>query len=111
MENLRRLLFALSVFVLTALLFSWWRQGREGYGVLNLLKSEKPGPVALTTPQKPKIALDELPLLSRLNDEFAKISAAVLPSVVSVTTKTVRPGQMSWHPFYGLIGQRAQVVL
>lgn len=110
MENLRRLLFALSVFVLAALLFAWWRHGREGYGVLNLLKSEKPGPAALTTPKKPKIALDELPLLSRLNDEFARISAAVLPSVVSVTTKTVRQGQMSWHPFYGLIGQRAQIV-
>ena len=110
MENLRRLLFALFVFVLAALLFSWWRQGREGYGVGNLLKSEKPGPVALTPPKKPKIALDELPLLSRLNDEFAKISAVVLPSVVSVTTKTVKQGQMSWHPLYGLARQSAQIV-
>ncbi|OYW77577.1 MAG: hypothetical protein B7Z37_03220 [Verrucomicrobia bacterium 12-59-8] len=110
MENLRRLLFALSVFVLAALLFAWWRHGREGYGVLNLLQSEKPGPAALTTPQKPKISPDELPLLSRLNDEFARISAAVLPSVVSVTTKTVRPGQRSWHPFYGFVGQRDQIV-
>jgi serine protease Do len=110
MENLRRLLFALFMFVLAALLFAWWRHGQEGYGVLNLLKSEKPGPPALTTPQKPKIALDELPLLSRLNEEFAKLSAAVLPTVVSVTTQTVRPGQMSWHPFYGLIGQREQIV-
>lgn len=111
MENLRRLLFALFVFVVAALIFAWWRQGREGYGVINLLKSEKPGPVALTTPQKPKMALDELPLLSRLNDEFAKISAAVLPSVVSVTSKTVRPGQKIWHPLFGFIGQqRDQIV-
>ncbi|MDB6004063.1 MAG: hypothetical protein JWR15_1050 [Prosthecobacter sp.] len=111
MENLRRLLFALFVFVVAALIFAWWRQGREGYGVINLLKSEKPGPVALTPPQKPKMALDELPLLSRLNDEFAKISAAVLPSVVSVTSKTVRPGQKIWHPLFGFIGQqRDQVV-
>ena len=56
MENLRRLLFALSVFVLAALLLAWWRHGREGYGVLNLLKGEKPGPTALTPPKKPKIA-------------------------------------------------------
>ncbi|MFC5456575.1 S1C family serine protease [Prosthecobacter fluviatilis] len=111
MENLRRLLFAFSVFVLAALIFAWWRHGREGgYGVINLLKGEKPGPAALTMPKKPKIAPDELPLLSRLNDEFAKISAVVLPSVVSVTTKTVRPGPMSWHPLYGLIGQREQIV-
>jgi len=110
MENLRRLLFALSVFVLAALLFAWWRHGREGYGVLNLLKSEKPGPAALTSPQKPKIAAEELPLLSRLNDEFAKISAAVLPSVVSVTTKAVRPRPKSYHPIYGFIGPGAQIV-
>lgn len=110
MENLRRLLFAIFVFALAAILFSWWRQGREGYGVLNLLQGEKPSPAALTPAKGPKVALDELPLMSRLNDEFAKLSAAVLPSVVSVTTKTVRPGQMSWHPFYGLIGEREQIV-
>ncbi len=110
MENLRRLLFALSVFVLAALLFAWWRHGREGYGILNLLKSEKPGPAALTTPQKPKIAPDEVPLLSRLNDEFSKISATVLPSVVSVTTKTVRPGKRDWHSSSGAIGPSDQIV-
>ena len=109
MENIRRLLFAVFVFVMAALVFAWWRHGREGYGVLNLLKGEKPGPVTLTPPKKPKIAPDELPLLSRLNDEFSKISAAVLPSVVSVTTKTVQPGPVSWHPFYGL-SQRNQIV-
>ncbi len=110
MENLRRLLFAVSVFVLAALLFAWWRHGREGYGLLNLLKSEKPGPSALTTPKKPKIAPEEVPLLSRLNDEFAKISAAVLPSVVSVTTKTVRPGQRNWHSYYDFVSPSDQIV-
>ncbi|MDI1311465.1 trypsin-like peptidase domain-containing protein [Prosthecobacter sp.] len=110
MENLRRLLFAVFVFVLAALLFAWWRHGREGYGVLNLLKSEKPGPAALTAPKKPKIALDEVPLLSRLNDEFAKISAAVLPSVVSVTTKTVHPGQRNWHSYYDFVSPSDQIV-
>jgi S1-C subfamily serine protease len=110
MENLRRLLFALSVFVLAALLFAWWRHGQEGYGVLNLLKSEKPGPAALTPPQKPKIAAEELPLLSRLNDEFAKISAAVLPSVVSITNKTGRPRPMSSPPKQGPVDQRDQTV-
>ena len=104
MENVRRLLFALFVFVLAALLFAWWRHGREGYGVINLVKGEKPGPAALTPPQKPKIALDELPLLSRLNDEFAKISAAVQPSVVSIATKkTVRQPQKNWNPL-GSVG-------
>ncbi len=108
MENLRRLLFALSVFVLSALLFSWWRQGKEGYGVMNLLKSEKPGPTTLTTPNKPKIGPNELPLLMQMNDEFAKLAAAVQPAVVSVTAKTVRRGPVSWHPLFGSIGQSAQ---
>ncbi|MBN8417479.1 MAG: trypsin-like peptidase domain-containing protein [Verrucomicrobia bacterium] len=110
MENLRRLLFAFSVFVLAGLLFAWWRHGREGYGVLNLLGGEKPGPAALTPPKKPKIAPEEVPLLSRLNDEFAKISATVLPSVVSVTTKTVRAGKKGWHSSYGFVGQGDQIV-
>lgn len=110
MENLRRLLFALSVFVLSALLFSWWRQGKEGYGVKNLLKSEKPGATALTMPKKPKIGLNDLPLLTQMNDEFAKLSAAVQPAVVSVTAKTVRRGPVSWHPLFGSIGQSAQIV-
>lgn len=110
MENARRLLFVAVVLVLAALLFSWWRQDREGYGVLNLLRAEKPPQGVLTPPEQPKLALDELPLMSRLNEEFAKLSAAVLPSVVSVTTKTVRRGEVRWHPFFGLVGERAQIV-
>ncbi|MBL9176711.1 MAG: trypsin-like peptidase domain-containing protein [Verrucomicrobiaceae bacterium] len=110
MEKLRRLLFAALIFILAALLFSWWRHGRDEYGLPGLLRGERPSAANLTTPAKSKLELDELPLMSRLNDEFAKLSAAVLPSVVSVTTKTVRPGEMRWHPFFGLIGERAQVV-
>jgi S1-C subfamily serine protease len=34
----------------------------------------------------------------------------VLPSVVSVTTKTVRRGQTAWHPFFGLVSGRPQVI-
>ncbi len=110
MEKFRRLVFAVLVFLLAAALFSWWRQGREDYGVLNLLRGEKPPVSAPPLKAGPKIALDDLSVLSQLNDEFAKLSAAVLPSVVSVTTKTVRPGQMGWHPFYGLVNQRAQII-
>ncbi len=110
MENVRRLLFAAVVLVLAALLFSWWRHDREGYGVLNLLRAEKPAQGVLTQPEQPKLGLEELPLMSRLNEEFAKLSAAVLPSVVSVTTKTVRRGEVRWHPFFGLIGERSQIV-
>ncbi|WP_395748043.1 S1C family serine protease [Prosthecobacter sp.] len=105
MENVRRLLFALFVFVLAALLFAWWRNGREGYGAINLVKSEKPGAGPLTQPKKSKISLDELPLLSRLNDELAKVSASVLPSVVSVTTTSFRAGSTGWHSIKDAAGK------
>lgn len=110
MENLRRLLFTALIFILAALIFSWWRQDSEEYGLGDLLRSKKPSAAKITVPEKSKLNLDELPLMSRLNDEFAKLSAAVLPSVVSVNTKTVRPGEVRWHPFFGLIGERTQVV-
>ena len=98
------------VFVLAALVFAWLRQGREGYGLLNLLRGEKPSQTALTTSEKPKLDLGDMSMMNRLNEEFAKLSAAVLPSVVSVTTKTVKAGQMSWHPLFGLVNQGPQVI-
>jgi S1-C subfamily serine protease len=49
-------------------------------------------------------------VLSAMNDEFAKLSAAVLPSVVSINTKTLRRGQTAWHPFFGLVSGRPQVI-
>ena len=108
MEFFRRLLFATLMFVLAALLFSWWRKDQEGYGAINLLKGEKPS--TFTTPDKPKLNLNDLTVLSRLNEEFAKLSEAVLPTVVSINTQTLRQGQETWHPFFGLIGERAQVI-
>ncbi|WP_395735766.1 S1C family serine protease [Prosthecobacter sp.] len=110
MENTRRLLFALFVFVLAALLFASWRSGREGYGAVNLLKSEKPGAGPLTQPQKARIPGDELPLLGRLNDELAKVSAAVLPSVVSVSTTSFRPGPMGWRSFNDAEGKGVEPI-
>lgn len=110
MENLRRLLFALFIFTFAALLFSWWRQTDDSYGLTNLLKGEKPPVTVPASKEQPALDLGDMSVMSRLNDEFSKLSSAVLPSVVSVTTKTVRPGQMAWHPFYGLVNQSAQIV-
>jgi len=110
MENVRRLLFALFVFLLAALVFGVWRDGREGYGLMNLLRGESPDATRFTAPAKRKLNLKDMSVMSRLNEEFAKLSSAVLPSVVSINTKTVRRGEMRWHPFFGLVGQRAQVI-
>lgn len=110
METLRRLTFALTVFILATLAFAFWRQGKEGYGLLDFLKGESPNAEKFTASSAPKLDLDDVKILSAMNDEFSKLSAAVLPSVVSVNTKTVRRGQTAWHPFFGLVSGRAQVI-
>jgi S1-C subfamily serine protease len=111
MENLRRLLFAFFIFAVAAVLFGLWRKDDQRYGVKNLLRGEKPGdPAAFTPAEKPKLDLADLSVLSRLNDEFATLSAAVLPSVVTVSTKTLQPGRVGWDPLRGLVGQRPQLV-
>lgn len=111
MENLRRLLFAFFIFAVAAILFGFWRKDDTQYGVKNLLRGEKPGAPAVFTPaDKPKLDLGDLSVLSRLNDEFATLSAAVLPSVVTVSTKTLQPGRVGWDPLRGLVGQRPQLI-
>jgi hypothetical protein len=57
-------------------------RGAMGFSIFS--QGEKPSPAALTPAKGPKVALDELPLMSRLNEEFAKLSEAVLPTVVSI---------------------------
>ena len=112
METLRRLVFAVTVFLVAFLVFALWRRGDDSYGLLNLLRGEKPGQAAaeVVAAAKPKLDLGEIPLLAAMNEEFAKLSAAVLPSVVSITTKTVRRGQTGWHPFFGLVTGRPEVI-
>lgn len=110
MDAFRRLVFAILVMALALALFGFWRDGSGEYGLLNLLRGEKPGEAAFTPPEAPKLDLGEVELLARLDGEYSKLAASVLPAVVSITTKTVRPGGYGWHPFFGLVGGRAQVI-
>ncbi len=110
MDALRRLIFALFVLTLAFALFGMWRAGSSDYGLLQLLRGEKPSSEAgFTAPEMPRLETGEVELLARLDAEYAKLAAAVLPAVVSVTTKTVRPGAYAWHPLYGLVGRQARV--
>ncbi len=109
MENALRLLFALFVFLVAALVFGIWRQDGDSYGLMNLVRSESPDGEKLPAAGA-KLSLKDVSVLSRLNEEFAKLSAAVLPSVVSINTKTVRRGEVRWHPFFGLVGERARII-
>lgn len=109
MDALRRLIFAVFVLALAFALFGVWRSGSPDYGLLQLLRGEKPSASNFTAPDTPRLASGEVELLTRLDDEYARLAASVLPAVVSVTTKTVRPGAYAWHPFYGLVGRQARV--
>lgn len=110
METLRRLVFAVTIFLLATLVFSLWRRGQEGYGLLNFMRAETPKAETFTPAAVPKLDLNDVKILSEINDAYSKLSAAVLPSVVSVTTKTLRRGQTAWHPFFGLVSGRAQII-
>ncbi|MEN3941522.1 trypsin-like peptidase domain-containing protein [Prosthecobacter sp. SYSU 5D2] len=110
METIRRIVFAITVFLVASLVFSMWRRGQEGYGVLNFLRGEPPKEAGIVSTSAPKLDLEDVKILSAMNDEFSRLSAAVLPSVVSVTTKTVRRGQTAWHPLYGIVSGRAQII-
>ncbi len=110
MDTLRRLLTAIAVFLVASFLFGLFRGTQSGYGLLNFLKGEKPSQETFTAPAQPKLNLEDVKVLAAMNDEFARLSATVLPSVVSITTKTVRRGQTAWHPFFGLVAGRPQVI-
>ena len=113
MDTFRRLLLAVLVFSVVSGVFAWWRQDHGGYGLIQLLKGEAP-PASITLAQATATGAvvdpNDVPILTRLNQESAKLAASVLPSVVSITTRSVRQGAVSWHPFFGLVGERPRVV-
>ncbi|MBX7207999.1 MAG: trypsin-like peptidase domain-containing protein [Verrucomicrobiaceae bacterium] len=105
MDQFRRIIFALAVFFAAFFVFAMWRGSRPGYGLLDLLQGRKPAAESFTAPAAPKLSLDDVQVLAKLNDESAKLASVVLPCVVSVSTKTVVPGRRYWNPFYGGIVQ------
>ena len=105
MDSLRRILVTFAIFALAFLVFSKLQSGREGYGLLDLLKGKGPQSQSFTAPSEPKLDLGDIRLLAKLNEESSKLAAAVLPCVVSVNTKTVIPGQRYIDPFMGRVFQ------
>jgi len=87
-DHLRRLLLACAVFVAALTVFSLVRSHQEGYGLLDLLKGRGPGE-QFTAASGAQLSSADVPGLTRLDEEYAKLCAAVLPSVVSVNTKSM----------------------
>ncbi len=99
-DHLRRFLFALLVFIIAMIVFALWRGTQPGYGLLDLLRGKGPGE-KFTAPTAPKLKADDVPMLAQLDEEYTKLAAAVLPSVVSVNTTSVVQKQLV-QQFFGL---------
>jgi Do/DeqQ family serine protease len=90
-SSLRSFLSLLLVAVVAFLAVSalrMWQKGRSPW--LVFFPKDPHRPEKYTLPEKPPLELGDMDLLSRLNDEYAKLTQAVVPSVVSIDTAGVR---------------------
>ena len=82
--------FAIAFFAVSALRI--WRSGGDFRSLVPWLATT-PGnfrPEPFTLPEKAPLKLDDVELLGRLNDEYARLTQAVVPSVVSIDTAGIR---------------------
>ena len=93
--SFRRLLALLVVFFTAFAAVSTLRTCRAGGNLRDLIPGlakdgERFRPEKFTLPDRPPLDLGDVELLSRLNDEYASLTRAVVPSVVSIDTAGVR---------------------
>lgn len=93
--GIRRLFALATVFAVAFLAVFAMRVFRNGGGIRDLLPGGRSSggefrPERYTLPELPPLDLKDTELLSRLNEEYARLTAAVVPSVVSIDTKSVR---------------------
>ena len=94
-----RLLALFTVFVTVFVAVSALRTWRAGGDLGELFsvfqkKNETFQPESFTLLDKPMLDLGDVELLSRLNGEYARLTEAVVPSVVSIDTAGVRTEQL-----------------
>jgi S1-C subfamily serine protease len=91
-EGIRRLLTLVTVFLVMFAAVYLIRNGPAGFRQLFGHKEQGPEfrPEHFTLPDKAPLELSDVELLSRLNDEYAMLTDAVVPSVVSIDTSGVR---------------------
>jgi serine protease Do len=93
--SFRRLLALAAVFFTAFVAVSALRTWRSGGDLRSLIpgfskKSDTFRPETFTLPERAPLDLGDVELLSRLNDEYARLTEAVVPSVVSIDTSGVR---------------------
>jgi serine protease Do len=94
-SGFRRLLALAAVFIIAFSAVSALRVWRAGGDYRDLVPAffQRKGefrPETFTLPEKAPLTLDDVELLSRLNDEYARLTDAVVPSVVSINTAGIR---------------------
>lgn len=95
----RRLLALAAVFLTAFVGVSMMRTCSGGGSLRDLVPwfSKAPGdfrPISAKWPDKSPLDLDDVELLSRLNDEYANLTRAVVPAVVSINTAGFRTERM-----------------
>jgi serine protease Do len=95
----RRLLALATVFAVAFAAVFALRVCQGGRSVWDLLPGAKRGtgdfrPETYTLPDLPPLKVEDTELLSRLNEEYARLTAAVVPSVISIDTVGVRTERM-----------------
>jgi S1-C subfamily serine protease len=81
-------------FVLVTVLKTWQTGGDFNAFIPGFLKPEQKKSYEVFTPStKPALNLNEVEILSRLNQEYARLTRAVVPSVVSIDTAGIRTEQ------------------
>lgn len=94
-HGFHRLVVLLAVFAAAFAAVSSIRSWQAGRGWLGWLKAAPPSagqfrPERFTLPERPPLELGEVELLARLDQEYARLTRAVIPSVVSIDTAGVR---------------------
>jgi serine protease Do len=93
----RRLLALLLVFATAFVAVTALRTLGSGGSLLSLIglaRKSDPSVGKATFPEKARLDLSEVELLSQLNNEYAKLTEAVVPSVVSIDTAGIRSEQL-----------------
>lgn len=67
-------------------------------------KTSEQGPEKFTLPELPPLNVGNVELLSRLNDEYASLTRAVVPSVVSIDTQGIQTQRLA--DFWGRVYER-----
>lgn len=104
MEFTRRIIMAAAILTIAAGLYLSSRPQTPDYGLTKLMKGEPP-----TDGEGAKLNPKDARVLAEMNNTFGRLAEAVLPAVVSVTTRKDLPGTVTLSPF-GFFGRDPQSV-